>query len=162
MRFVDGDGVAVVEVPVGEVFAVEADAAAVEEADVDGVEAEVDGFDGAHHPVVDPAVAALVEVVLPAVVAGQQHPVAGLEVEVVELQHRPVEEAVGGGVGTAVAVQCFGFAAGAGEQDGVSAGAERSPPVADGGGVDVVDVVVEDDSAVGLVGGEGGGDVAVA
>ena len=36
------------------------------------------------------------------------------------------------------------------------------PPVADGGGVDVLEAVVEDDAAVVGVGVEGGGDVAVA
>ena len=48
------------------------------------------------------------------------------------------------------------------EQDGVAAGPVCRPPVADRSGVEVFDPVSQDDPAVGLVGGEGVGDVAVA
>ena len=95
-------------------------------------------------------------------VAGEDDPVAGLELAVADVEDGAVEEAGGGGLGPAVAVEGAGFGAGAGEQEGVAAVPVGLPPVVDGGGVDVLEAVVEDDAAVVVVGVEGGRDVAVA
>ena len=97
-----------------------------------------------------------------AVVVGEDDSVAGLEVAFGDGEGGAGEESVGGGAGSSVAVEGVGFGAGAGEEEGVAAGAVGVPPVVDGGGVHVVDGVVEVDASVVLVGLEGGLDVAVA
>ena len=95
-------------------------------------------------------------------VAGEDDPVTGLELAVTDVEDGAVKEAGGGGSGAAVTVEGAGFGTGAGEQEGVAAVPVGLPPVPDGGSVDVLEAVVEDDAAVVVVGVEGGGDVAVA
>ena len=95
-------------------------------------------------------------------VAGEDDPVTGLELAVTDVEDGTGQEAGGGSSVAAVTVEGAGFGTGAGEQEGVAALPVGLPPVPDGGSVNVLEAVVEDDAAVVVVGVEGGGDVAVA
>ena len=146
--FVDGGGVAVVDVAAVDVFAVQPDTSAVAEFDVDTRFVVVDVGDGADHPVVDAASSTGVEVDLSGHVAKQDDAIADLklsctdrECEAGELPGRRCSLAGEG-------VEELGFGARAGNQVCVAPGGVGVPPVVDGTGADFVCGVGEDDSVV--------------
>ena len=148
LGLVDGDGVAVVDVTVPDVGAVEDDASTGGQVDGHRPRRRVESGDGADHAVVDPARSGLASGGVDAGVAGEDDPVAGLEVAAGDVEDGTVEQSGGGGAGPAVAVECSGFGAGAGEQEGVAAVPVGVPPVPDRRGVNILEAVVEHDAAV--------------
>ena len=162
LGLVDGDGVAVVDMAGADVVAVDDDAPTAHQVDGHVAAVGVEGGDGADHPVVDPARPGTPRRGVEAGVAGEDDPVTGLELAVTDVEDGTGQEAGGGSSVAAVTVEGAGFGTGAGEEEGVAAVPVGLPPVADGGSVNVLEAVVEDDAVVVVVGVEGGGDVAVA
>jgi hypothetical protein len=158
LSFVDGGGVAVVDVSGLDVVGVEADAAAVGEGDVEPV-VGMDGGDGGDRAVVDPALSSQVEIVVAVTVTEQHDAVTGLESAVVEFDGGAAE--VVGKMAAREPVESSGLAAGSGEQDRMTARTVAGEPRIDGAGVDLVGVVGEHDTVVVDVGPEPGLDIAV-
>ena len=161
LALVDRHRIAVIEVAVVEVLAVEPDDLTRAQPHVQGARLRVGGSDGAEHAVVDTDRVA-VRGGLVGIVAADQHAIAGLERATGNRERRPLEEML---VGSAIAgetVEGVGFAAGAGQEEGVVAGGVGCPPVIHRQLVEFDRVVEDADAVVGEVRVPRVGDLAVA
>ncbi len=161
LALVDRHRVAVIEVAVSEVLAVELDDLTGPQPRVERAGVGVGGGDGAEHAVVDPDRLA-VGCALVGVVAADQHAVAGLERATGDRERRPGEEMLAGGAIAGEPVEGVCFAAGASQQEGVVSGGVGCPPVVHGQLVEFDWVVEDADSVVSEVRVPCVGDVAVA
>ena len=156
---VDRQRVRVVDPAVLDVAALEHHVLAGRQPDVQTV--VVEAGDGGAHPVVDREPLAVGEV-LGGIVAAQHDLLAGREDPAGDLELVVDVELAGCGEhGAGLLVERAGLGAGAGQHQR-DAAAPQLAPVGDRSGMQIIGVVGEDDAAVLLVGGERGGDVAVA